>query len=303
MAGMDRFTVRPGQWQRWIRRFLPVAEPFFVADADTVAALSTAGELVYTRAELGGSFPRFALDHGHAYNVWAIDVDASVWFADREARGRIDRSLWAAIRDEQGTNKRGQVYGDWWPLPTIEVPDSDRLRDGRWLLAPDTWLGLGVDMQVAWLREWMSRRLVDDQPHPVAAEVAPPYREMVDRYANTFADVSGANCFSATLGMALGRPQDVFSLWLHQTPFLRALRGNGYHPIDDPEPQPGDVVVWSNAAGLPVHAAFCVADGLVFNKNGQSWEQPYAVVTLADLRDFDGTLTDGGNLTVHRRRR
>lgn len=67
---------------------------------------------------------------------------------------------------------------------------------------------------------------------------------------------------------------------------------------DDSWPLPS--IVWANATGLPVHAAFCVADGLLFNKNGQSWEQPNAAVALDDIRDFDGTLTEGGTMTMYR---
>jgi len=259
-ADVDQFTVRPEQWRSWTEHFLPPDEPFFVADADISAALSAAGEVVYTRIELSESFPRFSLDHGYAYHVWSVDADSLVWLADREARDRIDRSLWITIRDEQGRIERGQVYDGHWPLSGIEVPATDRLSDGRWLLAPDTWLALDFDVQRRWLREWMSRRLVDDELRPIDADVAPPYRAIVARYANTFADRSGANCFSATLGMALGRPHDVFPLWLHQEPFLRALRGNGYRRTDAVDPDPGDVVIWTSHTGLPVHAAFCVAD-------------------------------------------
>jgi len=300
---VDRFTVRPEQWFLWARNFLPAREPFFFSDADTAAALCGAGELVYTRAELAASFPRFRLDYGSAYRMGAVDVDSFVWLADREARDRIDPSRWVAVRDGQGTNGRGQVYGESWPLHKIAVPDTDRLPDGRWLLAPDTWRALGEDVRRAWLREWISRCLVEDELHPVDAEVAPPYRELVGRYANTFADASGACCFSATLGMALRRPDEIFPLWLHQEPFLRTLRGAGFHPTGDRDPRPGDAAVWANADGLPVHAAFCVADGLMFNKNGQSWEQPYALVPLDDLRDFDGVVTASGTMTVYRRER
>jgi len=133
--------------------------------------------------------------------------------------------------------------------------------------------------------------------------VAPTYRELVGRYANTFADTSGANCFAATLGVALRRPREIFPLWLHQEPFLRALRGGGFRPTGDRDPRPGDAAVWADPGGLPVHAAFCVGDGLMFNKYGQGWEQPYAVVSLDDLRDFDGIVTGGGSMTVYRRQR
>jgi hypothetical protein len=298
---VNRFTVRPDQWQRWVAQFLPSAEPFFIADAGVATALLDSGEIVYRRAELGEAFPRFGLDFGHAYNVWAVDREALVWLADRDARERIDPVLWATIRDAQGTNSRGQVYDDRWPLPSIAVPPIDRLTSGRWLLAPDTWQALGSDVRKAWLWEWMSRRLADDELKPVDADVAQQYRESVIRYANTFADVSGPNCFSAALGMALGRPSDVFPLWLHQEPFLRALQSLGLRPTGDDRARPGDVAVWANPTGHPVHAAFCVADGLLFNKNGQSWEQPYAVVRFDDVRDFDGVLTDGGTITMYRR--
>lgn len=299
---MDGFRVRPEQWHAWARGFLPAREPFFFTDAGTATALSTAGELVYTRAELAASFPRFRVDHGSAYRMGAVAVDSFVWLADRDARDRIDPSLWGEVRDGQGTNGRGQVYDGSWPLPPIAVPGTDRLPGGRWLLAPDTWRSLGDDVQRAWLREWISRCLVADELRPVDAEVAPPYRELVARYANTFADDGGACCFSATLGMALRRPDEIFPLWLHQEPFLRALRGGGFGPSGG-DPGPGDVVVWAAPGGLPVHAAFCVADGLMFNKYGQSWEQPYAVVSLDDLRDFDGIVTAGGTMTVYRRER
>jgi hypothetical protein len=298
---LDGFTVRPHQWQGWIERFLPPAEPFFMADADTAAALSAAGELTYTRGEFGESFPRFGLDHGLAYNVWAV-VGSWVWVAGREARDRIDPVLWAAIRDEQGANRRRQVYDDSWPQPRIDVPRADRLTDGRWLLAPDVWRALGVDVRQRWLREWISWRLDDDDLKPVEAVVAPRYRELTGRYANTFADTSGPNCFAATLGMALGRPQDILPLWLHQEPFLRALRANGYRQVDGVQPQPGEVVVWSDGTGLPVHAAFCVAEDVMFNKSGSSWEQPYALVAFDDVRDFDGIVSTGGTMAVYRTR-
>lgn len=299
--------MRPEQWQLWARAFLPAAEPFFVTDARVAAALSAAGEVVYTRAELADSFPRFRVDHGIAYRMGAVDGGSFVWLAGRDARDRIDPSLWVAVRDGQGTNGRGQVYDGSWPLPTIAVPDADRLPGGRFLLAPDTWRALGEDVQRAWLREWISGCLADDglavdRLGPGDAEVAPPYREVVGRYANTFADTGGANCFAATLGMALGRPRETFPLWLHQEPFLRALRASGFAPAGEGEPRPGDAVVWASATGIPVHAAFCVADGLMFNKYGQGWEQPYALVPLDDLRDFDGTLAGGGTMTVYRPR-
>jgi hypothetical protein len=296
---LDRFTVRPGQWHTWIERFLPPAEPFFVDDADTVAALSAAGELIYTRGEFSESFPRFGLDHGLAYNVWAV-VGSWVWLADRQARHRIGPALWTAIREEQGTNRRRQVYDGSWPLPNINVPAADRLADGRWLLAPDVWQGLGTDVKQGWLREWISRRLVDDDLRPVDAVVAPRYGDLVGRYANTFADTGGPNCFAATLGMAVGRPEEILPLWLHQEPFLRTLRASGYTRVEGVEPQPGEVVVWADGSGLPIHAAFCVGEEVVFNKNGASWEQPYALLAFNDVRDFDGIVSAGGTMAVYR---
>ncbi len=297
----DHFTVRPEQWRLWSRRFLPPFEPFFTVEPDTAAALAAAGEIVYTRAEFGASFLRFSLDHGHAYHVWSLPADSLVWCADRAARERLDRSLWARIRDEQGSNGRGQVYDDGWPLSPVGVPAIDRLPGGRWLLAPDTWLALEPAGQRRWLREWIRRRISADELRPITADVDPRYRDLTARYANTFADASGPNCFSAALGVALGRPSEIFPLWLHQEPFLRALGATGYRPVGGLDPQPADVVVWADTDGSPVHAACCVAEGVLFNKNGQSWDQPYALIAFDDVRDFDGTISGGGSMVMYRR--
>jgi len=118
---VDRLTVRPEQWHLWARNFLPADEPFFLTDADT-AALSDAGELVYTRAELTDSFPRFRVDYGMAYRMGVVDADSFVWLADRDARGRIEPALWVAVRDGQGTNGRGQVYDGSCPCPRSRYP-------------------------------------------------------------------------------------------------------------------------------------------------------------------------------------
>src|SRR5262249_23318043 len=131
---VDGFTVRPEQWRLWAARFLPAVEPFFFDDARTADALSAAREGLYTRTAPGDSFPRLRVDHGHTYRMWTIDGDSFAWLAGREARERIDPSLWAAIRDRQGANGRGQVYDGSWPLPPVEVPGADRLPDGRFLL-------------------------------------------------------------------------------------------------------------------------------------------------------------------------
>src|SRR5262249_22308292 len=152
------------------------------------------------------------------------------------------------------------------------------------------------NVQEAWVLQWLNDQLLDDEVVPINPDHVPvpdTLRPLVLKYSGCFAEASGANCFAATLAMATGtlaQTEQIIHLWLHQQPFLRALGAQGYHPVQ--EIHHGDtidaitafdVLVWSNEEGHLVHAAFCVAPGYVFNKMGQSWEQPWLVLRIEDV--------------------
>ena len=319
--------VSERQLDGWIHSFLPQHEPFFLQGEQQVNRLLQAGMIVYTWSEFHASFPAFSLSYGCTYQLWEIPQDTYVWLADASGRLQIDTDLLQDILMEQVRLHRGQVYDDTWLLRLQVDRDLNAsvwqniLQHGRVndlarhvVLTHDVWTALPRGVQEAWLLEWLNDQLVNDEVIPVNPDDIPvpaSHRPLVMKYSGCFAEASGANCFAATLALAAGtlaRAERVIDLWLHQEPFLRALRAEGYHPVDEmqsgasiDEIKPLDVLIWLNSEGLPVHASFCVAPGYVFNKMGQSWEQPWFVLRVEDILDYDEAISNGGKLVLHRK--
>jgi hypothetical protein len=61
-----------------------------------------------------------------------------------------------------------------------------------------------------------------------------------------------------------------------------------------------DVLVWVNAEGHGIHAAYVLAPDVIFQKAGQAWPQAWRVVRLEEVKDYAGVLTQGGHIEVYR---
>lgn len=320
------------QRDRWISSFLPQHEPFFFQGEHLVNRLLQVGMIVYTRSEFHDGFPRFTLDYGCTYQLWNIPQEAYVWVADATQRLSIDTDLLQDILMEQVRLHRGQIYDHTWRLRLQAERAVHDLHERSWqqlfqgyqvhddsphfVLTHDAWAMLPRSVQDAWLLEWLNDQLVDDEVVPINPYDVPipdSHRPLVMEYSGCFSDASGANCFAATLAMATGtlaKAEQIIYRWLHKEPFLRSLCSQGYHPVQ--EIHHGDqidtitlldVLVWSNKDGRMVHASFCVAPGYVFNKMGQSWEQPWLILRIENVLDYDEVISTGGKLIVYRRTR
>jgi hypothetical protein len=318
------------QRDTWIRSFLPRHEPFFFQGEQLVNRLLQAGMIVYTQTEFRESFPGFSLSYGCTYQIWNVPQDTYVWMSDAVQRSQIEADLLQDILTYQVKLHRGQVYDDAWCLRLQGEQAGRELSDTAWLdivhrhqvndssdhfiLTYDVWSALPKSLQEVWLLEWLNDQLVDDAVAPIdphGVPVVASHQLLVMKYSGHFAEMGGANCFAATLTMVMGEPdraEYVINLWLHQEPFLRALHAEGYRPACEiyrvekiNEIEPLDVLVWSNSDGRLVHAAFCVAPGYIFNKMGQCREQPWLVIRIEDVMDYDAVISAGGMLTIYRR--
>ena len=105
--------------------------------------------------------------------------------------------------------------------------------------------------------------------------------------AGTFPQRSGANCFSTTLAAITHHPGTAMTIadfWLHQEPFLEGLEQRGYRLLKDMttlKPDARDLVlIWNDQQGKPQHACYLIGNGLVLNKNSQSWFAPRQILHI-----------------------
>jgi hypothetical protein len=140
-----------------------------------------------------------------------------------------------------------------------------------------------------------------------------PY-SLIDEYAGIFPDKSGSNCFAAAAAMVIGdrtiqnlqQSHVLIQQWLHQEPFFRLLKGQGYSKFmecclirDLTLVQPPDVLIWYTQDGTARHAAFAMSNELVFQKNSQGWDSPWQVLKVTDIW-YNDYLKTGGHISIYR---
>lgn len=109
----------------------------------------------------------------------------------------------------------------------------------------------------------------------------------IKKFANTFATYAGANCLAATLYAISTSPINqewIIHEWIHQQTFIKGIESAGYVRSNE-EFQDGDVVTWINEAGIIQHASYCLGNNLFFNKNGQTFFNPWKIVHWDVLKE------------------
>lgn len=105
----------------------------------------------------------------------------------------------------------------------------------------------------------------------------------IKSYANTFTTTSGSNCLAATLFAITGQEWMIHE-WVHPETFVNGLKRANYSFINDENLSNGDVVAWVNEDDVVQHAAYHIENHLFFNKNGQTFFNPWKVVHLDELK-------------------
>jgi hypothetical protein len=86
------------------------------------------------------------------------------------------------------------------------------------------------------------------------------------------------NCFWSALNFFRETPDDRFANPDYAFPYIASQYG-----IIDRPGRLGDLILFLDKQGRPVHAAIYIAGDLVFTKNGLNWKQPWTLMRMQDL--------------------
>jgi hypothetical protein len=95
---------------------------------------------------------------------------------------------------------------------------------------------------------------------------------------NTFTHRSGPNCFAAVAHAVSSSKSAVSDVWLHWPPLSRFLTQEQYKQVNA-TPEAGDVLIFAQR-DQPVHGCIYLGHGLVFEKPGQDFYEPYVISKL-----------------------
>jgi hypothetical protein len=303
--------ITPEQMKLWMDTFLPKQEPFYIdGDNELLDQLNSLGFQVYSRAQFSEVADRFVGEYGANYRHWGVPAMASIVYL--EADTLRDRALQAKLFAHQASLGRGQVFtfdwvrdisADWFE----RLKESHKTCDDRIILTHGAWMLLPTDIKVKWILKWLNERVESIAAPDVKCDNIPEYSEQVIKeHVSTFPLASGANCFSAAAGAYFGS-SDLIENRLNIEQFFDALMKEGLTKCegisqltDSGRLRPHDVLVWENANGGAVHAAYAVTDQFLFNKMGQFWFQPWQYVSVEHVLDYAGCLTNGGQIHIYR---
>ncbi|MCI0184808.1 hypothetical protein [Sulfoacidibacillus ferrooxidans] len=316
MYKSSHYSLNDATLNKFIERFVPDRGVYYFDDDQIFCSLLKRGITVYSPQELLRSFPTFSLDYGSIYHIWDLSLSDTAFVSrlNLEEFTTLNPVLQRTLLEYQVKCGRGHVYDEHWfsdfeqPNSNVVTVDSNRY----YLLTLEDWQQFSVEDRkrwiIKWLKNWDENTRVEtilDEHVEVSERV--PYN-LVKKYAGTYAEQSGPNCFAAAIAMVVGGEQchTLISQWLHQEPFFRLLEAHVYskvtmlHEMDFSLVEPADVLVWITENHVAGHAAYAVTGDLVFQKHGQGWESPWQILMINDVW-YNEYLDAGGSISIYRR--
>ncbi|MBB4826778.1 hypothetical protein HNO89_004060 [Sporosarcina luteola] len=277
----------PEQLQAWIEAYVPEKDLFFL-EAEDISVLqdTLTGTLVFPRNEFFSHSSYNGIQMVNSYTYWTISKHAGfVMVAPPNWVTTLDpakRDVLFKRQVELGRGLTGPLshFSDLGALPqeyVIEVNGKQHVIMQRALWgtlsneAREDLLCTIAQQYDAW----------DAKPIPSMLPVH------LTPYANTFAATSGANCLAATLFAISTEPESeewIINEWVHNHTFAEQLKIASFVKTED-RFEGGDVVAWVNEEGIIQHAAYCIEGSLFFNKNGQTFFNPWKIVEWTELEN------------------
>ena len=303
---MNSIQIEINILNKWIKQFLPEYDLFFFPKKyGTVVKHFTSNTLLMLKEEFSNHTIFNNINSRNSYQVWNIHKDIQfVCVANPSLIMQWDKETRESIFRIQFEVNRGSIY-EWdmiecvledipSPLSKTAIlqhvsPYSFTYDSKRYIsMQKSLWDNLHKEFQYKFLllltkqfvyqtslSKEQIKKFENSFPH-----IAP--------YFNSFSSVNGANCLAATLASICSEKSEakwIITKWVHDNSFLKGLQIKQYRlksaSIDSL--QPSDILVWKNEKNKVLHASFHLGGGYFFNKNGQSFFNPWQLVHIESL--------------------
>ncbi len=270
------------QINNWIEQYVPVQDLFFVKEEhlplfeeEILQALLIPREEFFNHA----SYKQIQLVNSYEYwnlskEVEFVIVAHANWITEI-APAKKEKLLQIQVKMNRGLIFPLSYFpGGSLPLNEYGVKTSEV---ESVVLYADLWEKLSFSAKAHLLKTYAQ------QWDGWVSEEAPVHlSSMIKKCANTFPIEAGSNCLSTTL-FAISQQEWMIHEWVHPQTFMEKLRRT-HHLIKTEELMEGDVAVWESDAGQIQHASYHVGNELFFNKNGQTFFNPWKIINFDELQ-------------------
>ena len=287
MRGKTKLTINmtptTEQISSWIKDFVPEKDLFFLEEKDLIPLENNLSELLiipsgeffqhpsYRQIKLSNSYTYWNI----AKNVDYVLVASSSWITnlcEEKKRGVLSKQI---------NMGRGLILPLAFFTDGTFVPKEYIFKDGleqKVVIQYQMWTDLPFYMKENAIQKYA--RLWDDWKAEELPDSMPKY---IRPYANTFTINSGSNCLSSTL-FAVTKQEWITKEWVHPETFVNSIERAGYF-ITTKEIESGDIIIWVNDRNVVQHATYYIGNGLCFNKNGQTFFNPWKIVNTKALNE------------------
>lgn len=321
MYKIKNIEITANVLSKWNEKFLPPFDYFYFEDMTTATELLSKDIVITTRNEIRTDRLLNTLDTLTAFSPWHVSREAKyVAIVPNYFFNTLEEEIRHKVLLEQLRVGRGQLWGREWVESILEQVDQQSRQKTESILKESTFstpekelvafnkmmwdqlpvyvqnliliniAELYIDNPVIWseLSHRQQNKIKKENPHLI-------------HYFDRFPEINGPNCFATALAGATNNERLsnwIISQWIQQETLMIGLQQKGYelqtktNDINEDMVESGDIVTWSNADDVKVHATYSLGEGFVFNKDGQTMFNPWQVVKLSDVREsWEGTIS------------
>lgn len=270
------------QMKSWIEKYVPAKDLFFVKEEHLPVFEEELGQaLLIPKAEFfnHASYKQIQLVNSYEYWNLAKEVEFVVvanvdWITDlalfkKEKLLRIQKKMNRGLIFPLSYFSGDSLFLDKNIVKTVE--------DESVVVSADLWEKLSFSTKAHLLKKY-----AQEWDGWVSEETPVHLSDMIKKYANTFPTEAGSNCLSATL-FAISQQEWMIHEWIHPQTFKGMLSRN-HRLVQTEELIEGDVVVWQTDEGQIHHASYHIGNKLFFNKNGQTFFNPWKIIRFDELQ-------------------
>lgn len=267
----------------WIEKFVPQKDLFFVEEKDLHTLADFLGEALIVPSEefyQHSSYKQIQMVNSYMY--WSISSKAKfVIVAKPDWITNLSVLKKRELLSIQYKMNRGLIL----PLSYVASANSiineyiiEQEGEKFFVVQRSIWNELPYQIKESAILAYA--QLWDDWVGSSLPEQIPIH---IKKYANQFPTELGSNCLSAVL-YAITEQEWINNEWVHPKTFLHGLERAEYSLIND-EIKKGDIVAWIDEEEVIKHAAYHIDNNFFFNKNGQTFFNPWKITDWAKLNE------------------
>lgn len=290
-----QINLSQGKLEKWEAAFIPEKDLFFIREQDEdILPEFGVNCLLFSYEEFMNHPDYKANTYNSSYTYWTISKNVKkVIVTPANVFLSLKDSVKQRILKIQQQVGRGLIFEARHFEGILREPATSMLAPYQFVsdhvvyyaLQKEVWNQLPKS-----LKSDILIRIALKYDSPGEKDSTKPTLQIINSYVNTFPNSHGPNCFSSTLYCAASQHAGMkldwlIQEWVHPVTFMNGLHQLGYIeiPLAKDALFPHDILVWKGKEGRLIHASYHIDQHYFFNKNGQTFFNPWKISHIREL--------------------